>query len=249
MVRSTLSSKKVLSEHRLSPQAFDWLIGEIEDRFLQHRVQPGEMVGALAAQSIGEPATQMTLNTFHYAGVSSKNVTLGVPRLKEIINVSKKPHTPSLTVYLKKEYAHDSEAAKAVQATLEHTTLLTVTTMTEIWFDPIQPSEAERATVVEEDEDFVKSYYEMPDEEIDITRISPWVLLRYSNRKPNPYPHPHPGCVARLTPTPTPTPTPSPTPTLALALTLTRCCASSSTARPCRTSRSPWRTSPSASRR
>jgi len=176
MVRSTLSSKKVLSEHRLSPQAFDWLIGEIEDRFLQHRVQPGEMVGALAAQSIGEPATQMTLNTFHYAGVSSKNVTLGVPRLKEIINVSKKPHTPSLTVYLKKEYAHDSEAAKAVQATLEHTTLLTVTTMTEIWFDPIQPSEAERATVVEEDEDFVKSYYEMPDEEIDISRISPWVL-------------------------------------------------------------------------
>eukprot|EP00964_Phaeocystis_antarctica_P063280 scaffold37958_cov60-Phaeocystis_antarctica.AAC.2 len=175
MVRSTLSSKKVLSEHRLSPQAFDWLIGEIEDRFLQHRVQPGEMVGALAAQSIGEPATQMTLNTFHYAGVSSKNVTLGVPRLKEIINVSKKPHTPSLTVYLKKEYAHDSEAAKAVQATLEHTTLLTVTTMTEIWFDPIQPSEAERATVVEEDEDFVKSYYEMPDEEIDISRISPWV--------------------------------------------------------------------------
>ena len=70
----------------------------------------------------------MTLNTFHYAGVSSKNVTLGVPRLKEIINVSKKPKTPSLTVYLKKEFANDSEAAKAVQATLEHTTLLTVTT-------------------------------------------------------------------------------------------------------------------------
>lgn len=59
------------------------------------------MVGALAAQSLGEPATQMTLNTFHYAGVSAKNVTLGVPRLKEIINVSKKPKTPSLTVYLK----------------------------------------------------------------------------------------------------------------------------------------------------
>lgn len=46
--------------------------------------QPGEMVGALAAQSLGEPATQMTLNTFHFAGVSSKNVTLGVPRLKVI---------------------------------------------------------------------------------------------------------------------------------------------------------------------
>merc|ERR1719483_250401 len=176
LIRSTLSTKRVADEHCLTAEAFEWVLGEIEAKFQQAMVHPGEMVGALAAQSLGEPATQMTLNTFHYAGVSSKNVTLGVPRLKEIINVSKKPHTPSLTVYLKKEYAHDSEAAKAVQATLEHTTLLTVTTMTEIWFDPIQPSEAERATVVEEDEDFVKSYYEMPDEEIDISRISPWVL-------------------------------------------------------------------------
>ena len=166
----------MLQEYRLSPQAFDWLLGEIQERFLQHRVQPGEMVGALAAQSIGEPATQMTLNTFHYAGVSSKNVTLGVPRLKEIINVSKRPKTPSLTVYLKQEFAHDSEAAKSVQSLLEHTTLRSVTLLTEIWYDPIQPPDAPRATVVEEDEEFVSSYYEMPDEEIDISLISPWVL-------------------------------------------------------------------------
>ena len=70
------------------------------------------MVGALAAQSLGEPATQMTLNTFHYAGVSAKNVTLGVPRLKEIINISKKPKTPSLTVFLKGQAAKDAEKCK-----------------------------------------------------------------------------------------------------------------------------------------
>lgn len=69
-------------------------------------------MGALAAQSLGEPATQMTLNTFHYAGVSAKNVTLGVPRLKEIINVSKKPKTPSLTVFLVGQPARDAEKAK-----------------------------------------------------------------------------------------------------------------------------------------
>lgn len=74
--------------------------------------KPGEMVGALAAQSLGEPATQMTLNTFHYAGVSAKNVTLGVPRLKEIINVSKRPKTPSLTVFLTGQAARDAEMAK-----------------------------------------------------------------------------------------------------------------------------------------
>lgn len=86
--------------HKLNSEAFEWILGEIETRFNQAIVQPGEMVGALAAQSLGEPATQMTLNTFHYAGVSAKNVTLGVPRLKEIINVSKHPKTPSLTVFL-----------------------------------------------------------------------------------------------------------------------------------------------------
>ena len=70
------------------------------------------MVGALAAQSLGEPATQMTLNTFHYAGVSAKNVTLGVPRLKELINVSKKPKTPSLTVYLVGLPTRDAQRCK-----------------------------------------------------------------------------------------------------------------------------------------
>ena len=90
-----------------------WL-GEVEARFQQAHAHPGEMVGALAAQSLGEPATQMTLNTFHYAGVSAKNVTLGVPRLKEIINISKKPKTPSLTVFLQGQAARDAEKAKVI---------------------------------------------------------------------------------------------------------------------------------------
>ncbi len=78
LLRGTLCTKKITEQDRLSSEAFDWLIGEIETRFQQSQVQPGEMVGALAAQSLGEPATQMTLNTFHYAGVSAKNVTLGL---------------------------------------------------------------------------------------------------------------------------------------------------------------------------
>ena len=112
LVRSMLCSRRVIEEHRLTAEAFDWLVGEIETRFQQAHAHPGEMVGALAAQSLGEPATQMTLNTFHYAGVSAKNVTLGVPRLKEIINISKKPKTPSLTVFLTGQAARDAEKAK-----------------------------------------------------------------------------------------------------------------------------------------
>ena len=67
-------------------------------------VAPGEMVGMLSGQSIGEVSTQMTLNTFHFAGVASKsNVTRGVPRIEEILSLSDNPKNPSLTVYLKPE--------------------------------------------------------------------------------------------------------------------------------------------------
>ncbi|CAL8094787.1 unnamed protein product [Orchesella dallaii] len=176
LIRSTLCTKRVAEEFRLSSEAFEWLIGEIETRFLQAQVQPGEMVGAMAAQSLGEPATQMTLNTFHFAGVSSKNVTLGVPRLKEIINISKKPKAPSLTVFLTGTAARDAEKAKNVLCRLEHTTLRKVTTNTAIYYDPDPQN-----TVIAEDQEFVNVYYEMPD--FDPSRISPWLLRIELNRK------------------------------------------------------------------
>ena len=107
-------------------------MGEIEGQFARSVAQPGEMCGTLAAQSIGEPATQMTLNTFHYAGVSSKNVTLGVPRLKEIINCAENIKTPSVTVYLHPKYSASSESAKIIQTALAYTTLQTVTSAVEV---------------------------------------------------------------------------------------------------------------------
>ncbi|KAH0626104.1 hypothetical protein JD844_000864 [Phrynosoma platyrhinos] len=175
-LRSTLCSRRMIEEFRLSGEAFDWLLGEIESKFNQAIAHPGEMVGALAAQSLGEPATQMTLNTFHYAGVSAKNVTLGVPRLKELINISKKPKTPSLTVFLLGQSARDAERAKDILCRLEHTTLRKVTANTAIYYDPNPQN-----TVVAEDQEWVNVYYEMPD--FDVTRISPWLLRVELDRK------------------------------------------------------------------
>lgn len=173
LLRSVLSSKRVIKEYRLDTASFEYLLGEVENRFLHCFITPGEMVGALAAQSIGEPATQMTLNTFHYAGVSSKNVTLGVPRLKELINVSSNPKTPSLKLYLQKEYAMDMEAAKEVQSMLEYTTLYDVVSSTEIYYDP-DPKE----TRIENDVDWIYPYYEMQIEGMEdiVDRLSPWLL-------------------------------------------------------------------------
>ncbi|KAG8696619.1 DNA-directed RNA polymerase II subunit rpb1, partial [Ceratobasidium sp. 395] len=136
-------------------------------------VNSGEMCGTLAAQSIGEPTTQMTLNTFHYAGVSSKNVTLGVPRLKEIINVATNIKTPSLTVYLQPEYGKDKHRTKTIQTELAHTTLRTITAATEIIYGP-DPTN----TIIDEDRDFVETFFAIPDDsnECTLSQQSPWVL-------------------------------------------------------------------------
>jgi DNA-directed RNA polymerase II subunit RPB1 len=172
-LRATFASRRVLEKHHLTREAFDWVIGEVESKFNQSVAHPGEMCGTLAAQSIGEPATQMTLNTFHYAGVSSKNVTLGVPRLKEIINVATNIKTPSLTVYLEPEISRSSSLAKNVQQELVYTSLRTVTAAVEIWYDP-DPS----STIIEEDSIFVESFFAIPDEEVEAKMHlqSPWLL-------------------------------------------------------------------------
>jgi DNA-directed RNA polymerase II subunit RPB1 len=147
-------------------------VGEIETRFNIAMVNPGEMAGVLAAQSIGEPATQMTLNTFHYAGVSAKNVTLGVPRLKEIINVAKKPKTPGLTVFLQEEVSGDKNVAELVVSLLEFTVLGDLVRVTEIYYDPDIKN-----SIVAADREFVKEFYDFSDKtEEDLRRLSPWVL-------------------------------------------------------------------------
>ena len=90
-------------------------------KYISKRIEPGTAVGAIGAQSIGEPGTQMTLKTFHFAGVASMNITLGVPRIKEIINASKNISTPIITASLVSE--NDVKAARVVKGRVEKTTL------------------------------------------------------------------------------------------------------------------------------
>merc|ERR1712098_654268 len=92
-----------------------------EMKYSRSMMEYGSAVGAVGAQSIGEPGTQMTLKTFHFAGVASMNVTLGVPRIKEIINASKKISTPIITAYLSNDT--DPEFARRVKGRIEKTTL------------------------------------------------------------------------------------------------------------------------------
>ncbi|KAJ2501612.1 DNA-directed RNA polymerase II core subunit rpo21 [Coemansia sp. RSA 1972] len=176
-LRSHLATKRVVEQFHLTKEAFDWLLAEIETRFKRAQVNPGEMVGVLAAQSIGEPATQMTLNTFHNAGVSSKNVTLGVPRLKEVINVADKIKTPMMNVFLTDEVSSNQERVKDVQVNIEYTTLASITAASEIWFDP-EVSD----TIIDEDREFVQLFHEIPDARFPVEAVSPWLLRLELNR-------------------------------------------------------------------
>ncbi|KAG5298825.1 RNA polymerase II largest subunit [Histoplasma capsulatum G186AR] len=171
-LRSRLAFRRLVVEYSLNRLAFQHVLGAIESRFSKAMANPGEMVGVLAAQSIGEPATQMTLNTFHFAGVSSKNVTLGVPRLKEILNVATNIKTPSMTVYQDPSRAMDKESVKQLRSVVEHTSLRSVTETTEIYYDPDIQS-----TVIEADRDMVESYFIIPEDVADdSSRQSKWLL-------------------------------------------------------------------------
>ncbi|QDS70780.1 hypothetical protein FKW77_004122 [Venturia effusa] len=178
-LRSRLAFKRLVVEHGMNKLALANILGDLENRFLRAAANPGDMVGVLAAQSIGEPATQMTLNTFHFAGVSSKNVTLGVPRLKEILNVAQNLKTPSMSVYLEPHLRHRQKEAKLLRSRVEHTTLRSVTYMTEIYYDPDIES-----TVVQEDEDTVAAFFIIPEENMDEPeRQSKWMLRIILDRK------------------------------------------------------------------
>ena len=149
-----LSPKDLLIVKRFNRASLTLLLDTITLMYKRAIVAPGEMVGMIAAQSIGEPTTQMTLNTFHFAGVASKsNVTRGVPRIEEILSLSAEPKNPSLTVYLKQEDEKDREKAQGIMYMLEHTKLQEMVSSIEICFDPDDMN-----TLINQDESTMQQY-------------------------------------------------------------------------------------------
>jgi DNA-directed RNA polymerase II subunit RPB1 len=149
-----LSPKQLLSIHRFNRKGLEVLCAKINSVYKNALCNPGEMVGLVAAQSIGEPTTQMTLNTFHFAGVASKsNVTRGVPRIEEILSLSENPKQPSTTIYLKEAESADNVRAQEIKYTLEYTSLRDITTSVSICFDP-----DDLQTLINEDKPLMEEY-------------------------------------------------------------------------------------------
>lgn len=156
LLRYWCAPHKLIVEKRFTAEAFQTLCQMIVMKNWQSWAQPGEQVGIIAAQSIGEPSTQMTLNTFHLAGVAAKsNMTRGVPRLKELLKVTQNPKATSLTVFLKPEFRTKKEKAREVAQDLELTLLRDITVKAAIYFDPnIDKGE----TILEEDRELIKFF-------------------------------------------------------------------------------------------
>ena len=182
-----LTPRNLLMVKRFNKTALAVLLATIELNYKKSLVHPGEMVGMIAAQSIGEPTTQLTLNTFHFAGVASKsNVTRGVPRIEEILTLSEKPKNPSVTVYLKEDDEEDIQKAQEMMYALEHTRIRDIAKSVSICFDP-----NDTATSISEDTLLMEQYAEFSSliegcagvASSDTTERSKWVIRLEMDRE------------------------------------------------------------------
>jgi DNA-directed RNA polymerase subunit A" len=103
----------------ITKKEFDAICDNVIDSYERSLVEPGEAVGTVAAQSIGEPGTQMTLRTFHYAGVAELSVTQGLPRLIEIVDARNNPSTPTMKIHLDPNHAVDRNEARKIARNIE----------------------------------------------------------------------------------------------------------------------------------
>jgi DNA-directed RNA polymerase beta' subunit len=170
-------SPTLLNKARINKLAFDYIIASIEQQFYNAIAHPGELVGTIAAQSMGEPSTQMTLNTFHLAGVASKSsVNQGVPRFKELLSVTRNIKAPSITVSLKEPYCYNKEQSQKALNELAITTIRQITNSTEIHFDAA--SILNRGSSITEDNGMMDVYkkFDMISSTDKSSIYSPWVL-------------------------------------------------------------------------
>ncbi len=174
-----MNPKDLLMVKRFNKNSLIELVSQIVSSYKKAIVAPGEMVGMIAAQSIGEPTTQMTLNTFHFAGVASKsNVTRGVPRIEEILSLSENPKNPSCTVHLFPDEERNQENSQNIMVQLEHTKLREVVESIQICFDPDDFN-----TLIDEDVNTMEQYKEFENmidnclgKEKEDTEKSKWII-------------------------------------------------------------------------
>ena len=163
-------SPRALVAKGFTRAAFDWLAEQIVVKHMRSWAVPGEMCGIIAAQSVGEPTTQMTLNTFHLSGVAAKSgMTRGVPRLKELLKATQNPKATSLTIFLRPDIRSSKDEARRVSQEMEFTMLKDLVTVSRIYYDP-----RDTETLIAEDADWVAFFAKF--EPTVTEHTSPWII-------------------------------------------------------------------------
>jgi DNA-directed RNA polymerase II subunit RPB1 len=177
-----LSPIKLVRDIGMNKIAFKHLCNSIKLRFENSLVEGAEMVGPLAAQSIGEVSTQLTLNTFHLAGVGEKsNVTRGVPRLHELLSNTKNPKQPSCFIYLDEKYRYDRDLAAKVGNNIECNTIGDLLTSEAIYLDPSN----DLNNMLDEDKNIMNIYkiFSKLDPQHEQIPDNPWIIRLEFNRQ------------------------------------------------------------------
>jgi DNA-directed RNA polymerase II subunit RPB1 len=139
-------SPKMCVNQEITKKQFDKIIDDIISIYNKSIVQPGQMVGILSAQALGETITQMNLNSFHSAGLSTmKSITVGVPRIQEILSLSKNISTPQITIRLEEQYKKSKEMAHKIASNLKYTTFGDVRDRINVYYDPDPDPEDENS--------------------------------------------------------------------------------------------------------
>lgn len=205
LLRLYLCPKKIILEYHFNKETFDWIVSQIYQYYNEAISPAGEMVGIVAAQTIGEMGTQMTLDSFHVSGTAAAvKATSGVPRLKEILSATKKTKTPTLIIYMKQDIAavinpimdsegietNDPRVEKAksfamnIKNSIEITKLADILEYSEIFWD-----NGDYETNIENDKGIMQIYKELSKLESFANKCrsdSPWVLrMKFNKEKMN----------------------------------------------------------------
>lgn len=176
LLRAYLNPRTLIVDYGFTKNGLACIEERIRTQFLVGIAHPSELVGILAAQSIGEPATQMTLNTFHFSGQGAitKVVSQGVPRLKELLSASSNIKTPVMAIRVVKSVCKDSEQVRRLMNELELTRLRDIVTESALYYDPTDSIEG----LNEDDKKFVSAWHQFEVDVgcIDTTVYTPWVI-------------------------------------------------------------------------
>ena len=170
-----LSPKRCIFEYELNKEKFDMIVNEIIESFNKNLVHPGEMVGVVSAQSMGEPLTQMTLSSFHKSGSGVVGLQ-GTPRIRELLGYTKNIATPAMLIYVKDKYKQDKILITKIASNLRYTIMKDIVRKLEIIYDP-------NNTYSEKDQIDIKSIFYIVSKTSGDIGSMPWLFRIYLSRE------------------------------------------------------------------